>query len=105
MLILLLAVLVLILLLYALFTVVGLGVGIILFLVVAGLCAAIAEYVLGMREGVVTTVLIGLIGAAVGLIRAQRAASACLAGDRSRSAHLDRSRLADSRADRAARQR
>ena len=45
--------------------------GIILFLVVAGLCGAVAEYFLGHREGVGETLLIGLIGAAVGVILAK----------------------------------
>lgn len=43
---------------------------IILFLVIAGLCAAAAEYFLGHREGVGETLLIGLIGAALGVILA-----------------------------------
>jgi uncharacterized membrane protein YeaQ/YmgE (transglycosylase-associated protein family) len=44
--------------------------GIVLFLVVAGLCAAAAEYFLGQKEGVGETLLIGLIGAALGVILA-----------------------------------
>lgn len=42
--------------------------GVILFLLIAGLCAALAEYALGIRQGVVTTSVIGLIGAALGVI-------------------------------------
>jgi uncharacterized membrane protein YeaQ/YmgE (transglycosylase-associated protein family) len=63
-----LAVIVLILLLFLLLSLVHSIVAIILFLAVAGLCAAVAEYVLGMREGVLRTILIGLVGAAVGVI-------------------------------------
>ena len=44
--------------------------GIVFFLVIAGLCAAAAEYVLGLRESVGVTLLIGLIGAALGVILA-----------------------------------
>jgi uncharacterized membrane protein YeaQ/YmgE (transglycosylase-associated protein family) len=44
--------------------------GLVLFLVIAGLCAAAAEYFLGHREGVGETLLIGLIGAALGVIGA-----------------------------------
>jgi uncharacterized membrane protein YeaQ/YmgE (transglycosylase-associated protein family) len=40
----------------------------VLFLVVAGLCGAAAEYFLGHREGVGETLLIGLIGAALGVL-------------------------------------
>lgn len=43
-------------------------VGIVLFFTVAGLCAAAAEYILGHREGLGETVLIGLIGAALGAV-------------------------------------
>jgi uncharacterized membrane protein YeaQ/YmgE (transglycosylase-associated protein family) len=44
--------------------------GVVIFLVVAGLCAAAAEYLLGEKEGVGETLLIGLIGAALGVILA-----------------------------------
>ncbi len=63
-----LAIIVLVLLLFVLLALVHSILGIILFLAVAGLCAAVAEYVLGIHQGMVTTVLIGLIGAAVGVI-------------------------------------
>ncbi|MGI8551592.1 MAG: hypothetical protein ACR2PL_12535 [Dehalococcoidia bacterium] len=42
--------------------------GVVLFLVVAALCAAAAEYFLGHKEGLGETLLIGLIGAALGAI-------------------------------------
>jgi hypothetical protein len=41
--------------------------GVVLFLVVAGLCAAAAEYLLGQRQSLGATLLIGLIGAALGV--------------------------------------
>lgn len=44
--------------------------GIVLFVVVAALCGAAAEYLLGEPEGVGETVLIGIIGAALGAILA-----------------------------------
>lgn len=45
-------------------------VGIVLFLIVAGICAAAAEYFLGEKQGVGQTLLIGLIGAALGVVLA-----------------------------------
>lgn len=48
--------------------VIGKLIGIILLLVVATLCGAVAEYVLGHREGVGETLLIGLMGAVLGVI-------------------------------------
>jgi uncharacterized membrane protein YeaQ/YmgE (transglycosylase-associated protein family) len=42
--------------------------GLILFLVVAALCGAVAEFLLGYRHGVGQSLLVGLIGAAVGVI-------------------------------------
>jgi uncharacterized membrane protein YeaQ/YmgE (transglycosylase-associated protein family) len=44
--------------------------GIVLFLLIAGLCGAAAEYFLGHKEGLGETLLIGLIGAALGVILA-----------------------------------
>jgi len=44
--------------------------GIVLFLLLAGACAAAAEYFLGEKQGVGQTLLIGLIGAALGVILA-----------------------------------
>jgi hypothetical protein len=59
---------ILVLLLLVVFAVIGKLLGFVLFLVVAGLCAAMAEYFLGFREGVGATLLIGLIGAALGVL-------------------------------------
>jgi uncharacterized membrane protein YeaQ/YmgE (transglycosylase-associated protein family) len=42
--------------------------GLVLFLVIAALCGAIAEYFLGYRHGVGQSLLVGLIGAALGVI-------------------------------------
>jgi uncharacterized membrane protein YeaQ/YmgE (transglycosylase-associated protein family) len=61
-------VVILVLLLLALLALVHSIIGLILFVVIAGLCAALAEYVLHVREGVFTTVVVGLIGAAIGVI-------------------------------------
>jgi hypothetical protein len=58
-------------LLVAVFAVVGKILGLILFVVVATLCASAAEYFLGFREGVGETLLIGLIGAALGVVVAR----------------------------------
>lgn len=44
--------------------------GIVLFLVVAALCGAAAEYLLGEQDGVGETLFIGIIGAALGAILA-----------------------------------
>jgi hypothetical protein len=61
---------ILVLLLIVVFAVVGKLLGFVLFLVVAALCAAVAEYFLGFKEGVGETLLIGLIGAALGVLTA-----------------------------------
>lgn len=66
-LILLLGLLLIVLFIFAL-TIIHAVLGIVLFLVVATLCAAAAEYFLGHKEGVGETLLIGLIGAAIGVI-------------------------------------
>jgi uncharacterized membrane protein YeaQ/YmgE (transglycosylase-associated protein family) len=47
---------------------IGKIIGIILFLIIAALCGAVAEYVLHQHEGLGVTLLIGLIGAALGAI-------------------------------------
>jgi uncharacterized membrane protein YeaQ/YmgE (transglycosylase-associated protein family) len=57
-----------ILLLFAVLAIVHSLLGLILFLVVATLCGAVAEYALGYKEGVGQSLLIGLIGAAIGVI-------------------------------------
>ncbi|HTE84107.1 MAG TPA: hypothetical protein VK821_05190 [Dehalococcoidia bacterium] len=60
-----------VLLLFAVFAVVGKLLGLVLFLVIAALCGAVAEYFLGFKEGVGETLLIGLIGAALGVVVAR----------------------------------
>lgn len=61
-------VLLFIVLLFFVLAIVRTLVGIIVFLVVAALCGAAAEYFLGAKEGVGETLVIGLIGAALGTI-------------------------------------
>jgi uncharacterized membrane protein YeaQ/YmgE (transglycosylase-associated protein family) len=62
---------VLVLLLILVFAVVGKLLGFVLFLVIAALCGAVAEYFLGFRKGVGETLIIGLIGAALGFLVAR----------------------------------
>jgi uncharacterized membrane protein YeaQ/YmgE (transglycosylase-associated protein family) len=57
-----------VLLLIGVLRLVGTLLGLVLFLIVAGLCGAIAEFFLGYRRGPGESLLIGLIGAALGVI-------------------------------------